>query len=321
MKPLLAALALLACPASAADLPQGSFLLGTYIWNEAVLPRSVLLTFEGAEMRLAFVHPLPLDFEACDTEGICDTSVEVLTASAVIDEGRLVLDDIELDEDAAIEPTVAEHVGLPQDWLYTNYAFGFLQMAEFTETANGFQVGQEDARVDFYRVAPEDVLSIIALPVVFEQSIAQMAGCEVRALAPLLAKPDPTPAEARFAAVVRGFGTSLDFDFQARRLTPFKGTPSEADELAAAKLRAAAWMPGRIAGLFRTPEEGGVEEFRQGIGLKMFRDDAEALDAAIAAYGAALPDMVAYFRHVPTVAERLDVEGLCADPSLGFIAR
>ncbi|QDC07789.1 hypothetical protein FHY55_00365 [Oceanicola sp. D3] len=321
MKQLLVAalLALAALPGRADAPPQGSFMLGSYIWPEHVLPRSVVLTFEGEQMQLHFLYPLPLDHAACDREGVCEPRVQAATATARIDAGKLVLEAFEIDRDAAIEPSTVTHVGMPQDAVYTNFAISFLQMARFAPNAHGFTLDSAGTTLEFFEVRGDDALAIAALPVIFEQSIAKMAGCEVRALAPLLAETEPTEKEARFQRVVRGFGTSLDYDFAARRAAPRMAEPTEEERMQAAKLRAASGLPGMVAGIFRTSEDGGVDEFRAQMGLKMFRDDAEAFDAVVAAYGEALPDMIAFLRYVPTVPDRLNVDGLCADPSLGFM--
>lgn len=294
-------------------------MLGSFIWPEHVLPRSVVLTFEGERMTLEFVHPIPLDYEACDREGICETRVQAATATARIDAGKLVLDRFKIDRAAAIEPSTETHLGMPQDAVYTNFAISFLQMARFAPSDHGFTLNSAGTTLEFFEVRGDDALAIAALPVIFEQSIAQMAGCEVRALAPLLAKDAPTDREARFQRVVRGFGTSLDYDFAARRAAPRMAAPTEAQMVQAAKLRAAFRLPSMVAAIFPTPAEGGLAEFRARIGMKMFDEDAEAFDAAVAAYGEALPDMIAFLRHVRTVSERLSVEAICADPSLGFM--
>ncbi|MCO6384513.1 hypothetical protein [Oceanicola sp. 502str15] len=321
MKTLFAALVLTlaALPLRAELPPQGSFLLATYLWNEAVLPRSVLLTFEGGEMRLEFIHPLPLDHEACDRDGICAPSVQAATARARVEGGKLVLEDFEIDEAAAIEPSTLQHLGMPQDRVYTNFVISYLQMAGFAPTDTGFRLISAGTPVEFFRVTPQDAMAIIAVPVLYDESIAAMAGCEVRVVAPLLARPDPTPAEARFIRVLRGVRTMVEYDFEARRAAPALGEPTAEDRALAARHSATSRLPGLIAAIFRTPEEGGVEAFRTGIGLDMFRGDAQALDAAIAAYGDALPDMVAFFRHTASRGARPSVDEICADPSLGFL--
>ncbi|MGR3792858.1 hypothetical protein [Vannielia sp. SX4] len=320
MKQLLAATLLLAAlPLRADPPPQGSFMLGSAIWPDHVLPRSVRLAFEGEAMELHFVHPLPLDFEACDTTGICESTVQAATATARVDGGKLVLENIEIDESAAIEPSTMKYLEIPQDRIYTAFVISLLQQAGFAPTETGFTLTSAGTPMEFYAVSAEDALTIASIPVVFEQSIAQMGGCEVRALAPLLAKAEPTAGEARFIRVLGGFRTMLDYDFAARRAAPFKADLTDAQREEGDKLRSAAKLPAMIGNIFQTPEDGGIEEFRADMGLRMFWDDREALDAAIAAYGEALPDMVAWYRHLRGVGGRVDVATICADPSLGFM--
>lgn len=309
---------LLTGPLRADILPQGSFLLGTYIWSDKLLPRYVSLTIDGNTLSLDFSSPLPLDHDACDSEGDCIFRTRAATAQLLLQDQRIVLTEVDIDQNARIDPSAERHAGYPAHDIYTWPLVSMLQGALLSETPTGFRLDTGGLQLDFYRADQVAQNAAQAIPVVFELSIRRMAGCEVRSIAPLFLNPSPNVREQRFLNVLHGLVHQMALDQEGRRLTPYQGNPSP-EQMARGRMVAMAMrLPAMMANFHPDPGSAFVEPFWDRVGKKAFKDDRAAYDTAIVGYGAGMSDLVEFYRHLRAINPEITAETVCADPSVGF---
>ncbi|MEZ5715826.1 MAG: hypothetical protein R3D85_12015 [Paracoccaceae bacterium] len=315
---LLLPLALLAAlPLRADPLPQGDFMLGTYIWPDTLLPRYVELQTADDRIDITLSSALPLDFKACDDDGDCLFSTHAATLRGTVEDGKLVISDTQMDPDAVIDPSAQQHAGLP-DWaLYTGSLVTRLHGASYAATDFGFTLTSGGTTLAFYRGDAAAFAAARAIPIIFELSIVQMAHCEVRSIVPLL-QGAPTDDTRRFRNTLGVLARQVDMQNMARALSPLDQASDATNRPRSKHALIDARLPSLIAGLTSDLEPPYADAFWDQLGATLFRDNRAAYDMAIDGYGLALDDAVAFYRHLRAHVAEISAETVCADPSFGF---
>lgn len=317
---LLTPLFSLGSPASGAPLPQGEFLLGTYIWPEKALPRYLRLRIEGERIELHFFSPSALDWQACDETGDCQATALGGVANAQLISGLVSLAEIEIDQSAPLDPMMPEHFGKPAHEVYTEAVMDALSGAVYSETVHGFRVTGRENALDFYAVPPDSWDLFNGYAEAMAQSIVSMAFCDVRALAPILNNPAPSAQVQRFIHALEVMRTGWQTHLEGRRVAPYKAELTAAQEAEAKQLQLTRVLPGLLASLTPEGQDLDPEQFWADTGHKIYKQDRAAFEADLARYGPGLADWMAFNRYLAqTRTSSPKVAEVCADPSLGFL--
>ncbi|WP_224813656.1 hypothetical protein [Hasllibacter sp. MH4015] len=314
MRFLTAALCCAALPALADPLPQGEFMLGTYIWPDNVFARYVTLHVEGAALAVEISGGVALNIDECDTTGACIYAANVATATAILENDILRLSDVVIDTDTPLEAANSR----PVREVYTDPVLNGLTGARLTSTDTGFTLSGTAGDWHFFETdaATRDVIR--TYPLAFNVSITRMAGCEIRVLAPLFADPDPSEAEARFRLALRGFALGQAFHTELAALAPMFGEPNPDETPRIDVLRIATLLPSLLASM---PEDRGdpAEAAWELFGDGEFADDRAGFDAILAEYGDTLEPLIELLQHVRANDVRPSAGAACTDPSFGFL--
>jgi len=312
----LVAFVMSALPLSADPLPQGSFVIGSYLWQEGQVPRTISLDIQGNDLTLILSSGIALDWALCDQEGDCIYETIAATATASVEDGRLVLTDIQIDEDAVIDPGAPE----PTHQTYTARAIGTLQGARFAETDIGFSLDTGVFTMPVFSASSEVRWAIEAYPLAMEISIVQLATCEIRALAPLFSRSDLSAGEAAFRDAVTGFGHLRSLEAARIRQSPVGAGLTE-DSLETGRILSLAMaLPALISYADGPLGPDLIEAFWASSGQPMFRNNRVEFDNVVAGYGDTLMPLVAFLRHIRDTTPDFSAPASCADPSFGFIA-
>ncbi|UYV37541.1 hypothetical protein N4R57_21905 [Rhodobacteraceae bacterium D3-12] len=315
---ILATFGLFAAALRADPLPQGQFLLGTYVWPDSILARYTVLSIQGDTLVLRFSYPLPLNFQACERGENCIYDARAATAQLALTGDTLTLSNVEIDTDAPIEPSAEKYTGKPAHALYTTPMLALLNNATLHSTPTGFQLNTGALKLDFYRADDTAIAAAQSLPITHSLSIARLAACEVRAIAPLFLNPSPNADEQRRLNVLTGFVQQLKLEQKTHALNPILGKPSDADKARAKRISLTMRLPVFAAGLFPDPGEPFVEPLWEKPGKAMFNQNRAAYDAALGGYGNGLNDLVEYYRYMRKSAPKPTIQEVCDDPLLGF---
>ena len=306
----------LAAPLHADPLPQGEFLLGTYIWPDAALPRYATLRVDGAALTIELSSALPLNPTECDTTGNCIFGDDLVTAQADVVDGVVRLTSVDVDADAVID----DGPDYPTHALYAVPLLAGIEAASVSDAPNGFTLTSGLGTIYFYRADAEARAAVQAYPMGLSLSIRQLAGCDVRNLAPLFSRPDLTEGEVMFRDVLRGMAVATQIDAERRRAAPPLGDRDTVDQNLVRSLQFAGMIP-TFMSFEPTPEgQDPVEVFWSDTGQSMFEGDRAGFDAAVARYGDTLLPLVGFFRHMRGEGVNTDAATQCTDLSLGFIS-
>ncbi|MDF1871040.1 hypothetical protein [Vannielia sp.] len=314
-----AALLFLTLPARAAPLPQGDYLLSTHLWTSAILPYYIRLHVEGDRAELHYFTTRALNWKECKKTGDCIYDAVLLDAKADVSNGRLALSNITYGDATLLEDKAEERYGLAAQTIYVAPVLTFLEGAAIRESEAGFTATGAGPALEFLAVPEGAWEQLSSWTSHAEFSIAEMAGCEVKALAALIANPNPSSGEARYQHVLKGMVVQGHLFKEMLRLAG--GTPSMADREAALEANLLSMFTigayGRYKDAPLPSEQQIIEDNWPGFGKKVF-GTRKAYEAAIASYNGHFYPLVQYLRFMserePTVADA------CADPSFGFIA-
>lgn len=289
--PLVAALALTALPLHADSLPQGDFMLGTFILPDTLAPLYMTVTINGTQLSVELSSASPLNHSACEATGTCVYAVNTATATVESDGLSFTLTNVDTSPDFPIEirDERAAHTA------YTETLLDAMHDSALLETDYGFSLISGAGPLEFFATDAAAGDAIRAYAFSLNESIRSLGGCEVRGIAPLFSRSDLTAREQVFRDALRGFSHATDLDQQRRSLRGSLGEDALLgnDEVTAFSL--AIDLPFMMSRDPDTPDV--VEQFWDGFGAILFRDDREAFDAAIAGYGDTIVPLVTVSRH------------------------
>jgi len=301
-------------PLRAEPLPQGEFMLGTYIWPEIVLPRYATLRIEGEEVSVEFSYPLPLDFIGCEERGACAFHSVAAIAQASLEDGVVRIDGIEEAADAVIDPDLLQRYGQPDHQFYTYPLFGLLHRASVQLSETGFELEGAGGTLEFFRLEGMAQEAAMVLAITHGASITEMAHCDVRQIVPMFLRPDTDP---RVFSVLAGF-------IHQWKLTRARG-PLNIDDLTPEEMKrrtlrqVASSLPSYAAAFAPEPGSAFREVFWDTLGQNVFEGDRAAYDSILAGYGDGLDELVAYHRRLKAAEPVVSAKALCADPFLGLL--
>ncbi|MEJ6393694.1 hypothetical protein V8J82_10530 [Gymnodinialimonas sp. 2305UL16-5] len=302
-----------ALPIQAEPLPEGSYILGTYIWGDTHVPRYVTLLVEGDEVSVEFASAGPLAYLACIEERQCHDRIIAAHADVGLQDGALHLSNVDIaaGADAAIDDS-------PNALPYVEPLLAGLDGAAYTQTAEGFRLSTGQGIWDFYEAdAPtRDAIRVYAYAT--NLSISQMAGCEVRQLAQMFMAPDPGADVTRFQNALMGMTYMTALNLELTGLGEASQDPDDSD----AALRREVLLRLALPRLLMGPDTEDPFETRLTAVLAappfetwdMTNDEVNAL------YGGHLDAFVAFQAHIDANPGLLTAASACRDPSFGFIA-
>ncbi|MBF9043455.1 hypothetical protein HKCCE4037_08960 [Rhodobacterales bacterium HKCCE4037] len=303
--------ALAATPSAAQPLPDGEYMLGTYIWPDTHLPRYVTLLVYDPYLSIEFSSAIPMNSEVCAETGGCWYSV--IGASARVDaaSGTLDLSEIGISLEAARLLDDGGHGAA-----YIEPLLALIDGATIAETDTGLTLTQSGQTLEFFETDADTRDAIRAYPITMNVSIIDMGFCDVRTLAPLLMRDASTP----FANVLQGMAHQAGLQHQIEQLG-FYGTDvqPEVRELVF-PIQRSARMPNMLAarGFDATPT--GIDAFWEDMGDALYRGDRAAFDATMAGYGDSFTPLIDFMHHLRDIGGPAPEDQVCDDLSFGFIA-
>lgn len=149
-------------------------------------------------------------------------------------------------------------------------------------------------------------------------------GCEVRGLAPLMARDDLTAGEAAFVQAMNGAVIVAEITVQMRALAPVLAEPSDISEEEQARamlLRARTMLPTLLGFEQQGPDATDTfDTLWNGMAQGIWAGDRDRYDADIASYGDTLLPLASFLRHMRTIAGPITTQAACDDLSFGCIA-
>lgn len=316
--PLITAVACLtALQASADPLPQGDFMLGTPIWAEDWMPIYATVFVDGTEIRIELSSVIAFNDLECSTTGQCVYVFDVATAQAEGDGPSLTISGIN------IAPTPPESIWddrIPPA-AFAERLLGLMNIASARETTDGFALTTAAGPVQFFRADADARDAIRAYAVALEISIRELAACEVRGLAPLLASDDASAAEAVFRQAIRGFAHLEDIRRQSNAANPFLGDAAQIDEERVRALAMRGLLPNMLALMYDGPlTDAAPDAAWESVAEGLWNGDRAVFDADIAGYDGNLLPLAAFLRHLSAIDTPIRAQTACPDLSFGFIA-
>ncbi|GAB5448586.1 hypothetical protein [Gymnodinialimonas sp.] len=310
---LITAALLLANPTAADTLPQGRFMLGSYIWPEGAIPYNATLQIEGAGIAISLSSARALNLSECDATGDCIYTLPIATAQGSSDSLSLTLSDV------ALMPTPESlwSDSMPTS-VYADQLISALHDTAILTEDHGFSVLSSFGPLHFYNVDTGGQEAINAYPLHMEMSRRDLAHCDVRQIAPLFTRSDLSPGEVAFRDALRGMAYRWALSAKIDTLVPLYDTlgPAVLEETDA--LAQAALLPVLLA---LEPEGPTViEQFWEGPGRARLDDQRPAYDAMVAQYGGTLVPLADFLRHLAQNDAPRRVQPPCDDLSFGYIA-
>lgn len=312
--PLAAALALTTLPVHADTLPQGEFMLGTYIWPETVLPRYATLLVDGENLSLELSYALPFNIDTCDFDGICNHAVIAATAQASVEDGELRLSNVEIG--AEIPPDIWTDGMLAEG--YADMLLGAIQGAPLMVGPDTFTFATDQGPVIFFETDATMRDAIRAYPVTVELSIIALDGCEVRNIAPLFTRTDLPAPQAHFRDALSGMARFVDNAQQLDRLSYITVDLATRDDALFNRHMQANILPRMLA--TSSVDLNDIEAVWADVGGIFFNDDRIAFETAISFYGDTLAPLVDFMRYQNETGYEWFHDAACDDLSFGFIA-
>lgn len=310
----LAAMLLATLPLRADPLPQGEFMLGTYLWPDFAYPFRATLSVGDTGVTLGLSRYVPLNFLECNTTGTCLYAITTATARAEVTDGIVILTNID------VSPPFTPEVWDDPDphVIYTSRLLAALQYATLTPTDTGFTLASAQGPTTFVYTTPQAQAAINAFACTQGISMQSLLGCDVRQLAAMFIRTDLNVGEQVFRDALRGMADVWDLIAQRAALDPMLSEPHPEDEAELDALDAVIAI--RI--IFRAMPDVAdpLEAAWDGPGRDIFRDDRAAFDAAIASYDGTLLPLVAFMRHTSDMPSLSTNPRPCDDLSFGFIA-